>query len=261
VLAPARARSLAPGVTAALATALVFWPALARAGDKPEERPSERIPGLKSRVFELKNRGPDEIMKVIRPLGSGVRGTSISESGEFRTITVRDFPENIASIEDALKRLDVPKPPKPDIEFRIRVLIAAPSGTSQYPSDLEPVVKQLHATLNYKGYFQIASITLRVKSGSGARGTGVTTVNPPISADATSMSYSYGFEDVGIVPPPPGPALVQIRKLHYAMEGKSLGEAEINTGLSLREGEKVVVGTASLKDRAMILVLSARIVK
>jgi hypothetical protein len=55
--------------------------------------------------------------------------------------------------------------------------------------------------------------------------------------------------------------VVQIRKLHYAIEGKSLGEAEINTGLSLREGEKVVVGTASLKDRAMILVLSARIVK
>ena len=75
------------------------------------------------------------------------------------------------------------------------------------------------------------------------------------------MSYSYGFEDVSIVPPPPGAALVQIRKLRYAMEGKSLGEAEINTGLSLREGEKVVVGTASLKERAMILVLSARIVK
>jgi hypothetical protein len=251
------ARSLA--LTVAFAVALVTPAAFA--GDKSEDRPSERIPGLKSRVFELKNRAPDEVLKVIRPLGSGVKGTSISESGEFKTITVRDFPENIAAIEDALKRLDVPKPPKPDIEFRIRVLIAAPSGASQYPNELEPVVKQLHATLNYKGYFQIASITLRVKSGSGARGTGVTAVNPPVSAESSSMSYSYGFEDVAIAPPPSGAAVVQIRKLHYAIEGKSLGEAEINTGLSLREGEKVVVGTASLKDRAMILVLSARIVK
>jgi hypothetical protein len=255
VRAPARSLALA----AALALALVA-PA-ASAGDKPEDRPSERIPGLKSRVFELKNRAPDEVLKVIRPLGSGVKGTSISESGEFKTITVRDFPENIAAIEDALKRLDVPKAPKPDIEFRIRVLIAAPGGASQYPNELEPVVKQLHATLNYKGYFQIASITLRVKAGSGARGTGVTSVNPPVSAESSSMSYAYGFEDVSIAPPPPGAAVVQIRKLHYAIEGKSLGEAEINTGLSLREGEKVVVGTASLKDRAMILVLSARIVK
>jgi hypothetical protein len=197
----------------------------------------------------------------VKGLGSGVKGTSISDSGEFKTITVRDFPENITAIEDALNRLDVPQAPKPDIEFRIRVLIAAPSGTSQYPGDLEPVVKQLHATLNYKGYFQIASFIMRVKSGSGAKGTGVTSVSPPVSSEATSMSYSYGFEDVALLPPPTGAAVVQIRKLHYAIEGKSLGEAEINTGLSLREGEKVVVGTASLKDRAMILVLSARIVK
>jgi hypothetical protein len=259
VRAPARGISSAIGAALVLLVMAVAAPA--RAGDKPEDRPSERIPGLKSRVFELKNRAPDEVLRVVKPLGSGIKGTSISESGEFKTITVRDFPENIAAIEDALKRLDVPKPPKPDIEFRIRVLIAAPSGQSQYPNELEPVVKQLHATLNYKGYFQIASITLRVKAGAGARGTGVTSVNPPISPESTSMSYSYGFEDVGIVPPSPGAAVVQIRKLHYAIEGKSLGEAEINTGLSLREGEKVVVGTASLKDRAMILVLSSRIVK
>jgi hypothetical protein len=89
----------------------------------------------------------------------------------------------------------------------------------------------------------------------------VTAVNPPVASEPTSMSYSYGFEEVGLSPPAPGAAVIQIRKLRYAIEGKSLGEAEINTGLSLREGEKVVVGTASLKDRAMILVLSARIVK
>jgi hypothetical protein len=254
VRAPARCWSLA-----ALLIAFAAAPALG--GEKPDDRPGERIPGLKSRVFELKNRSPGEVMKVIKPLGSGVKGTSISDSGEFKTITVRDFPENMASIEDALKRLDVPKPPTPDVELRIRVLIAAPSGGSQYPNDLEPVVKQLHATLNYKGYFQIATITLRVKSGSGARGTGVTAVNPPATTESTSMSYTYGFDDVGISHPASGPSLVQIRKLHYSIDGKSLGGAEINTGLTLREGEKVVVGTASLKDRAMILVLSSRVVK
>jgi hypothetical protein len=259
VRAPARCWSATRSAATVMAILAMTAPVLA--GDKPEDRPTERNPALRSRVFEVKNRSPGEVMKVIRPLGSGVKGTSISESGEFKTITVRDFPENIAAIEDALKRLDVPQAPKPDIEFRIRVLIAAPTGNSQYPGDLEPVVKQLHATLNYKGYFQVASITMRVKSGSGAKGTGVTSVNPPVSAESTSMSYSYGFEDVSFTPPPPGAAVVQIRKLHYAIEGKSLGEAEINTGLSLREGEKVVVGTASLKDRAMILVLSARIVK
>src|SRR6185436_19278348 len=107
---------------------------------------------------------------------------------------------------------------------------------------------------------QVASITHRVKSGSGAKGKGVTAVNPPVSSEATTMAYSYSFEDVGIMPGP-GPAVVQIRKLSYSIGGKPLGDAEINTGLSLREGEKVVVGTARLRERAMILVLFVRVVK
>ena len=237
-----------------------------RAGDKEhdkerdEDRPTEKM-GLKSRVFEIKNRATEDLMKVIRPLTSGIKGTSIVESSEFRTITVRDFPENVAAIDEALRRLDVPRPARSDIELRIRVLIAGSNGASQYPGELEPVVKQLHATLAYKSYYQIASITHRVKSGSGAKGKGVTTVTPPVASEAGSMNYSYSFEDVGLAPPGAGPTVVQIRRLSYWIGGKPLGDAEINTGLSLREGEKVVVGTASLKDRAMILVLFAHIVK
>jgi hypothetical protein len=228
--------------------------------DRGDDRPAEKVPGLKSRVFDIKHRDPDELVRVLKPLGSGIKGTSISESGEFKTITVRDFPENIAAMEDALKRLDIPRAPKPDVELRIRVLIAAPTGASQYPGELDPVVKQLHATLNYKSYYQIASITHRVKSGSGAKGKGVTAINPPVVGEATTLAYAYSFEDVG-VQPGPGPATVQIRKLSYSIGGKPLGDAEINTGLSLREGEKVVVGTASLRERAMILVLFVRVVK
>jgi hypothetical protein len=227
---------------------------------RDEDRPTEKM-GLKSRVFEIKHRTPDELMRVLRPLASGIKGTSIVESSEFRTITVRDFPENIASIEDAIKRLDVSRPPRPDIELYIRVLIAAPGGTSQYPGELDPVVKQLHATLSYKSYFQVASITHRVKAGGGAKGKGVTVINPPVAAEATTLNYTYGFEDVALAPPGSGPNMVQIRRLNYWTGGKALGEAEINTGLTLREGQKVVVGTASLKDRAMILVLFARVVK
>jgi hypothetical protein len=227
---------------------------------RDEDRPTEKM-GLKSRVFEIKHRTPEELMKVLRPLASGIKGTSIVDSGEFKSITVRDFPENVAAIEDALRRMDVQRPPKPDIELFIRVLIGAPAGASQYPGELDPVVKQLHATLSYKSYFQVASITHRVKAGSGARGKGVTVVNPPVSGEPTTLNYSYGFEDVSLAPPGAGPTMVQIRRLSYWTGGKALGEAEINTGLTLREGQKVVVGTASLKERAMILVLFARVVK
>jgi hypothetical protein len=228
---------------------------------RDEDRPTEKM-GLKSRVFEIKHRTCDELMRVLRPLASGIKGTSLVDGGEFHTITVRDFPENVSAIDDAIRRLDVVRPPKPDVELFIRVLIAAPGGTSQYPGELEPVVKQLHATLSYRSYYQVASITHRIKAGSGAKGKGVTVINPPVSSEATTLNYSYGFEDVNLAPSTSsGPTMVQIRRLSYWTGGKVLGEAEIATGLTLREGQKVVVGTASLKDRAMILVLFARVVK
>lgn len=231
--------------------------------EREDDRPSEKVPGFKSRVFDIKHRDPDDIVRVLRPLGSGIKGTSISDSDEFRTITVRDFPENIAAMEEALRRLDVPRPPRPDIELSVRVLIAAPTGPGSYPRELEPVVKQLHATLNYKSYYLINTITQRVKAGGGSKGKGVTTVSAPVTLteESSTMSYAYGFEDVSLTTVSGGPTKVQIRRLFYWTGGKVLGEADINTGLTLREGERVVVGTASLKDRAMILVLSVRVVK
>lgn len=244
-----------------MATALALAPVIARAQDK-DERPADKVPGLKSRVFEIKHRDTHELANAVRALGSGVKGTQLSPSREFKTLVVRDFPENIASIEDAIKRLDAPSPQKNDIEVRMRVLFAAPSGPGQYPVDLEGVVKQLQATLNYKAYFEIANVLQRVKDGSGTASKGVANLKPPVTTESTSAQYGYGLEDVRLVTPSSGgPPRVQIRKVTFWVNGKSLGEADLSTGLSLREGEKVVVGTANLKHRAMILVLSARVLK
>jgi hypothetical protein len=253
--------------TAALLALLGFSvPSVALAKD--DDRPTERIPGIKAKVFDIKHRSTDDVLDVIRLLGSGVKGTSLSDNNDLRTITVRDFPENILAIEDAIKRVDVPSMPKPDVELRMRVLIAAPTGSGQHPTDLDAVIKQLRATLNYKSYNQIASITQRVKAGAGAGGKGQTQLAPPVSQEPSSANYSYSLEGVNVITPPPGAAAsaggnisIQIKKLKFWTGNKQLGEADINTGLSLREGEKVVVGSASLKDRAMILVLSAKLLK
>ena len=40
-----------------------------------------------------------------------------------------------------------------------------------------------------------------------------------------------------------------------------IGDTRISTRLSVRDGEKVVVGTASLRDKAVILVLMTRVMK
>jgi hypothetical protein len=256
-----------PWALAALLAGALAAPAAAGAdkdhdqGPRDDDRPTEKM-GLRSRMFPLKHRSPEELMRLLRPLASGIKGTTMADSAELKIITVRDFPENVAAIDATIKRLDVERPSRPDVELDIRVLIAGPAGAGQYPHDLDPVVKELQATLSYQSYYQVASLTHRVRAGAGAKGKGVTAINPPVSAEATALNYTYSFEEVALAAPSgQGQAVVQIKRLSYWTGGKALGEAEISTGLTLREGQKVVVGTAGLKDRAMILVLFARLAR
>src|SRR5262249_17645040 len=128
--------------------------------------------GFKNRVFDVHHRLPEELVPVLTLLTSGFKGAKLSASNEFRTLTVRDFPENIAAIEEALKRLDTPKAAQPDIELRMHVLLASnqPTTLSQYPADLKDVIGELQKTLNYKEYYLMTSIVQRTRDSQGDRG-------------------------------------------------------------------------------------------
>jgi hypothetical protein len=239
---------------------------------KPAPRPAEKTPapvdthvetqGFKGKVFEIKYRDPATIARAVNNLGSGFKGAAVSYNQDFNTVTVRDFPENIAAIEEAIKRLDTPAPPRPDIEFRMHVLIASDTegAAGQYPSDLGDVIKQLQATLNYKSYHLLTSIVQRAKEGTGVRSSGVAQVKPPLASGPSDAGYNLDISQISIAPTASGPNTVQIRKLDFHLAG-NIGQARITSELGLREGEKVVVGTASLRDKAMVLVLTARVIK
>jgi hypothetical protein len=222
--------------------------------------------GFKGKVFDVKYRDPRALMVALRPLGSGFKGSTIQYSDEFRTLTVRDFPENIAAIEEALKRLDVSQAAQPDIELRMHVLIATnvEGGSNQYSADVGDVVKQLQATLSYKSYYGVATIVQRAKDGTlGLSGRGVAEVGGRIlGADQpASAHYSYNIQSLGLSSDSTGGFTVQLRSASFNIGSPSFGEASINTSLSVRSGEKVVVGTATLGNKGLILVLSARVAK
>jgi hypothetical protein len=243
------------GVTAAVA------PGGARA--EREGRDEAPPPGMKARVFQLKHQDPDSVREAIQPLASGTPGMMVRENDDLRTITVRDFPENLLAIEQAIRRLDVPRPAKPDVELRIHVLLGAASpGPGQVPGDLEGVVRQLSATLSYKSYYQVAAVTQRIRVGAGAKGKGQLVLVPPAAEQSGGGHFRYSVENVSLAgaagTPPPQVAL---KRFHLELDGGSLGEAEVSTGLTLRDGERVVVGTGALKNRAMVVVLSARLLK
>jgi hypothetical protein len=247
-------------MAALLAAGVLALPGTARAERERDEPPP---PGMKSRVFQIKHQDPDNLVEALHPLTSGRPGWMMRENDKLRTLTVRDFPENIAAIEQAIKRLDVPAPAKPDVELRIHLLLGAPgAGAGQYPGELEPVIKQLLATLSYKSYYQIATVTQRIRAGGGASGKGQVSLGPPAVDSAGNGHFHYAVENLNLTPSPTGTGTqVALKRFKLELEGGGLGDAEVSTGLTLRDGERVVVGTGSLRNRAMIVVVAAKLLR
>jgi hypothetical protein len=212
---------------------------------------------FKNQVFDVKNRDPHQLAAAVKALGSGFRGATVSPSRDFNTITVRDFPENIATIGAAIARLDVAEPQRADVELHLHVLLASPDGTTgELPAEIRNAVTQLQNTLNYRAFTMLTPIVQRTREGF-------------------EMTQSTGSIQTGTS----GPGMVdqryryQIRSLATTVDGRveltafdfetngTLGEARVQSNLSLREGEQVVVGTASLRGKALVLVLSAKKIK
>src|SRR5256885_3186442 len=132
--------------------------------------------GFKSKVFTISHRDVGPLASVLQPLLSGFKGAMISANAEFKTLTVRDFPENLATIEEAIKRLDTPAAPRPNIELHMHILVASNTGgtTEQLPDELKDVITQLRGTLSYKNYELAASVVQRLtETPRGLHGSGI----------------------------------------------------------------------------------------
>ena len=217
--------------------------------------------GLKSKILEVKNLDVNEIGVTLHLLGSGSKGAGLYPNKTLKTITVRDFPENIAAMEAALKRLDVPQPapPRLDIELHMYVVLASrgdaavPAGP--VPAELTPVLEQLQKTLSYKSYGLAASIVQRFSATErGPSGKGTTEIP---GSNLSKMDYVYDLHNPSVSQDDSGQTLLRVNQFNFdcRIGGESAG---INTALSLRLGEQVVVGTSTLQNRGLAVVISAK---
>jgi hypothetical protein len=244
-------------------------PAAFAQASQPTPSPSDNyvtFTGFKNRVFEVRNRTPEDLIPVLKLLTSGFKGAQVSASNEFRTIIVRDFPENIAAIEDALKRLDTPEVARPDIELRMHVLLASNTETAlaPLPADLKDVVTQLQSTLTFKNYYLLTSVVQRTKNSGGYRpgflqGDGTAQMSAP-SGEKQDFAYHFDANSLDLAAGGTGASTIQLGNFTFRLTGPG-SDARIHSDVSMREGERVVVGTAGLKDKALVLVLTAKVVK
>ena len=247
--------------------AIVLFSAVALAQEaKKEEEEYNVVREFKNKVFTVQNRDARAIASSIKLLGSGFKGAGMSVNEELRTITIRDFPENIAAIEEAIKRLDHSAPRVPDIELKISVLIASKTAlpAAAVPDDLAPVVKQLQSTLRYPNYGLMTSSVHRTKIGDGVEGSGVAeaTMLGMTATEARPIFYSYYLRR--ITSGAGDPATIDIERFQFNMKVPlDVGDGKVQyqsvgfeTPVSIRQGEKVVIGTTTMRDKALIVVLT-----
>ena len=226
---------------------------------------------LRSKVFELHNREAGDIASSIKLLGSGFKGTGLSINTGMHTITVRDFPENLAAMEGAIARLDHAIPDAPDIEMKISVLIGSKTplaGAASVPDELAPVVKQLESTLRYAHYGLMTATIQRTKPGNGLEGSGVAepTLLGMTVKEGLPVMYTYHLRRItasnGERPS------IDIDSFNFSMRVPiSVGGSQptqyqsvgFETPVSIRQNEKVVIGTTTMGDKALIVVVTATV--
>ena len=221
---------------------------------------------FRTKMFEVHNRSTKDIGYAIRGLGSGAKGSELSWNDEMHTITVRDFPENIAAMEEALGRLDKPAPASPDVEMKISLLIGSKTALPgpAVPEDLEPVIKQLQSTLRYSHYSLLAANIHHTRAGEGIEGSGVA---EPVLVGNTSTNpifYNYRLRNIR-VETGERPS-VSVENFQFGMKvplqmNKTVQYENVgfNTPVSIKQNEKVVIGTTTMGDRAVIVVLIANV--
>lgn len=254
-------------ISVALSLAFCFVSASFAQQPAPTPRPEPDYvteKGFKSRIFDVKYRDAASLAQVLRNLGSGFKGATVQSNSEFKTITVRDFPENIATMEEAVKRLDTPATPRPNIELHMHVLIASNAGSSstEIPAELRDVLTQLRSTLTYRNYELAASVVQRITTTDRMlQGAGSAEVSAGTAgAGNIVMGYDYYLNNVSVMENAVGGSSVRISDFMFSA-ATDKDRPRVQTALNMRDGEKVVVGTASIRNRALVVVLTASVLK
>jgi hypothetical protein len=242
---------------------------------KKDEQPTAPQPEkLAVKLFEIKYRNPSSLANALQSLGSGAPNTKIYPNEDLKTLTVRDFPENVAAIEEALKRLDVPSKAPVNLEFQLHLIAASmePSEKTTLPKNLEAVVAQLKSTLKFTNYRYVSSALNRVSDRGKIESSGVTGSLFPtpvgvLNSPEAPAFYQYVLSRVSLTQDATGKESVQIDSFKFTVSvpiriSKDIQYRDIGivTPLSLREGEMAVVGTANISgsDEAIIVVISVK---
>jgi hypothetical protein len=274
-------RRIGGALLSSFVTLVVAATSLSEAQSKKAERPTAQReaakpkvgadrPNVAQQVFQIKHADVDRLAEVLRIFGH------VKADRDLRVIAVQVSPNVLPTVEETIRRLDVPPPAPPpqNVELTVHLLIASDQdGTSgSLPSDLDAVVKQLKATFPFRSFHALDTLVVRNRDRRAGQVKGLAKFDANAPQPST---YTFSYRGATILPDEKGRSIrIDGLKLEAGIlvrsqpEGAAVGsyqtiDAGFITDVDVREGQKVVVGKAAIggANSALILVITTKIVE
>jgi hypothetical protein len=170
--------------------------------------------------------------------------------------------EALDRAEALIKRFDVPEPappPERQIEMTVNLIRAwtdnRPAGT--VPTELAPVVKEMKGALPYAGFTLVDTIQSLIHDGLA--------LQDAMPNDSSGAHYFYSLSFNGLKLSDEGKSL-WLGTFHFGVKvpvattsGGTYQDESITTPLTIREGQKLVLGKIKLHNDDLFVVLSYKL--
>lgn len=177
---------------------------------------------------------------------------------ERNTLIIEDVPEIVEKLLSIIKEIDV----KPlDLQFTVDLILGSlalesKSGLMDKELRSDPVIRELQKLLKYRSFRRLDSSIIKVqdnkRSSQRMGGDGISLrlrMEPRLIKEEKANTFQVELR------------LSQHQGINK--EGKEISSTLIDTTLTLKSGERTVVGVSRLDggDKALILILSGKVIK
>lgn len=191
-------------------------------------------------------------------------GGDVRENPHMKLITVTGPNAMVEACREAVRRLDVPPPPVPDLTLTFYLLSASrhPADSGPIPADLQAAVNQMKKLASLQGFRLLDTSTIRVQEGRGAQVTGNI---PPLAADMEQIPYTLSFASADRIGSQEA-GRIRLRRLSLKasvrlrdQKSASVSTCGLDTDVEFGDKQVAVVGTTGIQgtNDALLLVVMA----
>jgi hypothetical protein len=213
---------------------------------------------VKTELLHLKYFAGSRMMPLINTYLS--REGRVTPGPDEKILAIRDYPENIARVRQAIAEIDV-KPA--DLLFTVQLILGSEEqekGTEPMASS-DPVIRELRSLLKYNSYSLLDTSLIRALDGQdsevrlGEKADFELWMRPKVVKDEKTslIQTEVRLRQIRIAGPPPGATSAKPEYITTDL---------IGTSLNIKSGDKTVVGVSKLDGtgKGLILIISAKIV-